>query len=139
MNIKVKRLACVAKAPTKAHPTDAAFDLYADTNTIIYPNTTVKITTGLAIEIPDGYYAQILGRSSLSSNGVHVTGGVIDSGYRGEWAVLLHCTNKNGWEFKIGDKIAQFVLHEVPLANILEVNELSNTARGDKGFGSSGA
>ena len=139
MDLKVKMLACTAKLPTKAHPSDAAFDLYADIGANIYPNTTVKVTTGIAVEIPDGYYAQILGRSGLASQGVHVTGGVIDSGYRGEWQVILHCTNKNGYEFKAGDKIAQFVLHEVPQARIVVVEELSDTARGNKGFGSSGA
>jgi dUTP pyrophosphatase len=139
MELKVKRLACVAKLPTKAHLHDAAFDLYTDANIIIYPNTTVKVTTGIAVEIPEGFYAQILGRSGLSSKGVHVTGGVVDAGYRGEWLVILHCTNKNGYEFSVGDKIAQFVLHEVPPARIVEVEELSETSRGDKGFGSSGA
>jgi dUTP pyrophosphatase len=141
MDIKVKKLNSNAVLPTKAHETDAGFDLYLpkDREAMLLPRGTRKIAIGLAIEIPEGYYAQLRDRSSLASKGVHIHGGVIDSGYRDEWQVVFHCTNINGYEFSPGDKIAQFTLHEVPLARIVEVDTLSKSDRGTKGFGSSGA
>lgn len=150
MQLKVKKLDSRATVPTKNNPTDAGFDLYALEDAALRSGETIKIKTGIAMEIPDGYYGQIFERSSLGSKGIARRGGVIDSSYRGEILVCLHNTNlqhiyghsphleSSVYTVAAGDKIAQIVILPVPQMEIVEVNELSESDRGDKGFGSSG-
>jgi dUTP pyrophosphatase len=138
--LKVKKLKPEAKLPTKNNLSDAAFDLYASEG-INVPNSQVtKINTGIAVEIPKGYYGQIFDRSSMGAKGLTVFGGVIDSGYRGEVIVCLHNTAKDfSWHtVSPGDKIAQMVILPVPEMQVVEVQELEESDRGEKGFGSSG-
>lgn len=134
--LKVKRLRGGARLPTKAHDDDAAFDLYA-VNACYFSKTTMPVPTGIACEIPPGWFAQILGRSSLAARGITPLGGCIDSGFRGEWVVTLLATGRE-MEIRPGDRIAQFVLLPVPHAVIEDVDELSPAPRGDGGFGSTG-
>lgn len=96
-----------------------------------------KIKTGIALEIPDGHVGLICDRSGMGSKGFKVMGGVIDSIYRGDVTVCLTKVG-NSAKIKAGDKIAQIVI--LPIANpeLVEVEELTDTARGEKGFGSSG-
>jgi dUTP pyrophosphatase len=141
MELKVKLLDQDAKLPTKAYPGDAAFDLYSIEAVMLKPGQTVKIRTGIALEIPEGYYGQIADRSSLAKCGIKVFGGVIDSKYRGEVQVLMSNldTFERIWQpLPLGARIAQLIILPVPHTAIVEVTELESTERADKGFGSSG-
>lgn len=145
MQIKLKRLSLDTKTPTKAHSTDACFDIYCDlgknTAMNIQPGETVKIKTGFATEIPEGYYCEVYARSGMGINkGLRPANcvGIIDSDYRGEWVVALHNDSDTMHTIYHGDRIAQFAVKEVIPCTIEVVEELSNTDRGDGGFGSTG-
>jgi len=98
----------------------------------------VKVKTGIAVEIPSKQYGQILDRSGMGSKLIKTLGGVVDSTYRGEVMVMLMNLSFKDYQVKKGDKIAQMVLLPVNLAFPVKATELSDTSRGDKGFGSSG-
>ena len=135
MQLKVKRLTDTAKLPVKNHATDAGFDLFADEDITVRTQSTIK--TGIALEIPTGYYAEIVGRSGLTSKtSFRVNKGVIDSAYRGEIGIMCE-TYKMAYKIKQGDKIAQMILYKLSEFEIEEVDELSDSERGTKGFGSS--
>ena len=156
IDINFKKLSPSATIPTKAHPTDACFDLYLDepnsfyynysTNTYyqgvkIEPHTYIPLHTGLAAEIPDGYYAAIYARSGLSvKKGLRPTNctGIIDNQYRGEWIVALYNDSNFAQVLDHKDRIAQFAILPVLDVNLNEVEELSETERGTGSFGSSG-
>ena len=135
MQLKVKRLTKTAKLPVKNHATDAGFDIFADEDITVRTQATIK--TGIALEIPTGYYAEIVGRSGLTSKtSFRVNKGVIDSGYRGEIGIMCE-TYKTAYTIRKGDKIAQMILYKLPEFHVVEVAELSSTDRGENGFGSS--
>lgn len=143
MNIKIKRLTDTAKIPTRGSEYAAGYDLYADTTDYltIYPHQTVKIGTGLAIEIPNGYFGAIFPRSGLSTKkGLRPanTPGCCDSDYRGEYIVALHNDLDLPQTIEPGERIAQLVV--IPFLSVYfeEVSELSETTRGEGGFGSTG-
>ena len=164
MNVKIKLLSAEAKIPTKAHSTDACFDIYACEPDAVYPDAvyrewnggleikevnglkirpheTVKIHTGFATEIPVGYYAAVYARSGLSTKqGLRPANcvGVIDAAFRGEWIVALHNDSSETRIVKHGDRIAQFAVLPVLDIKLEESNELNSTERGTGGFGSSG-
>ena len=95
--------------------------------------------TGLKMAIPDGYGVVFRDRSGLAAkHGIHVLGGVIDSSYRGEWLICLLNTSNRPYQIIEGDRIAQAVVIPEFSLNFKEVNELNETYRGEKGFGSSG-
>ena len=140
MKIKVKRLNELAMLPTKAHATDAGFDLYAASKT--YDNDgNVVYGCGLAFEIPEGYMGLVFPRSSnakkslLLSNSV----GVIDSGYRGEvTAKFKRLYPISQGEYAIGERFAQLIIMPIPAVEFEEAEELSESERGVGGYGSSG-
>lgn len=163
MNINIKKLSDDTILPTKAHSTDACFDIYANlkghsfldfdldnpsTDLILYedavkirPGESVTIPTGFCTEIPEGYFAPVFCRSGMGikrhlrlSNSV----GIIDSSYRGEWMVALHNDGNKTQVIKHGDRIAQFTILPVLDVNLKIVYEVSDTDRGTGGFGSSG-
>ena len=138
--LPVKKLTETAQLPTQANPSDAGWDLYADENVELLPGDITLISTGISLEIPDGYVGLIWDRSSLGVKGVHRHAGVIDAGYRGEVKVCLHNTKKSGSGFVVskGDRIAQILFQEVPLFKLVESDDLAETTRGAGGFGSSG-
>lgn len=137
--IRIKRLKEEATIPTKANVSDAGWDLYALEDVVINPKQRETIKTGVALEIPDGYVGLIWPRSGLSvKQGIDVLAGVIDSGYRGEIMVCLLNTSDETVSIKAGDRIAQILFQPVPFFEIVEVEELMESDRGDKGFGSSG-
>jgi len=135
--LKVKKLSDTAKLPTKAHPTDLGYDLYADETVSLSAQYPTKVKTGIAIGFPEGWGGFIKDRSSMASKGFSVIGGVIDQAYIGELSIVMTHTNGNIFINK-GDKIAQLV--PIPLTNwpIFEVEDLGQTDRGENGFGSSG-
>lgn len=138
MQIKVKKIFHNSKIPTKGHPSDAGWDLYATEDVAIPAGSTALISTGVAFAIPDGYVGLIWDRSSMGVNGIHRFAGVIDSGYRGHVKVCLYNSTGKVYHVKRKDRIAQIVFQEAPCFEMVEVSDLSETMRGDGGFGSTG-
>lgn len=153
ININFKLLDSRAKPPTKAHLEDAAWDLYALEDTYLFSGAPKIIRTGVAFEMPPGFHGMVWDRSSMGAKGIHVLGGLIDQPYTGEVKVIL--TNLNDYskikaespgrvinearhEIKAGDKIAQIVFTRLPVTYLHEKEELGESSRGEKGFGSSG-
>lgn len=145
MKIKIKKLHPNAIIPTYAHgpDEDAGMDLCAVENKILYKDFPTLIKTGLSIELPPGYEAQIRSRSGLALNrGIYVLNapGTVDPGYRGEIGVVL-CWNGfmhgDGPTVRTGDRIAQLVIARYEPVE-WESGDLSTTNRGDGGFGSTG-
>ena len=143
MNIKIKKLNENAIIPTRGSEYSAGMDLYACTSTpvIIAPHETVKIGTGLSIELPDGYFGAIAARSGLSTKqGLAPANklGVCDSDYRGEYIVPLHNHSNEPQMINPMERIAQLIVLPYLPVEFEEVDELTNTERGDCGFGSTG-
>ena len=140
MEIKVKKVRSAAKLPTQSYDEAMGYDLYAclQEPLSLFQRDATKVTTGIAVEPPKGYGFIIKERSGLGSSGSSVRAGVIDSSFRGEVIVILqNLSNNIRHRIYNGDKIAQMILVPVPRATIKEVKFLSETERGDRGFGSS--
>ena len=153
-----KKLDPRAQLPKYAHEGDAGMDVFALDSANLPLHIPTMVHTGIAAEIPDGYELQVRPRSGLACKGVTVwnSPGTVDSKYRGEICVILMYLNneseqvtltngdsvgtrqKQYYEVKAGDKIAQLVLAPVTFAEPYEVQELSETERGAGGFGSTG-
>ena len=144
MNINIKLLNDLAKIPTCADTGSAGYDLYASTShdVQIPPHSTVKIGTGIAMSIPLGYFGAIYARSGLATKeGLRPANcvGVIDSDYRGEVKVALHNDTNTLKTITAGDRIAQLIVMDYFfISDFEEVNVLSDTNRGEGGFGSTG-
>ena len=164
--LNFKKLSPTAITPTKAHTTDAGFDLYADEDVTLKYGETVAIKTNIAIELPEGYAADVRPRSGLTLNtGFRVHYGTVDSGYRDGIGIICEngshiqndengkkrvymaasgtLSNASTWEQEIlfvpkGSKIAQLVILPIPEITLQEVEELSDSDRGVNGFGSTG-
>ena len=144
MPLPVKKLHPKAILPTYATDGSAGADLYAlpdGDSILIAPGETVMIHTGLATAIPEGYVGLAFARSGLASKrGLAPANkvGVIDSDYRGELMVALHNHGKIPQTVEPGDRIAQFLVMPVVMAEFCEVELLDDTVRGEGGFGSTG-
>lgn len=139
MQIKVKRLHPDAILPSYAHPGDAGMDLFALETIEVPAKSSARIRTGIALEIPDGYVGLCWDKSGLAMNhGIKVLGGVIDSGYRGELILGVSNLSNTSYRFEKGHKVMQLLIQAVESPEIIEVNELSDTDRGEDGFGSTG-
>lgn len=168
LTVKIKRLHPDAVIPQYAHVGDAGFDLVAVEDVIVEPGETVKVPTGIAIELPPGYELQIRPRSGITlRTKLRVQLGTVDSNYRGEIGVIVDniahkdCLSDgellftplditggvaydsghypyNSYIIRKGDKIAQGVIAPVATATFIETDELSDTTRGEGGFGSTG-
>lgn len=167
LNVKIKRLNENAVIPKYAHEYDAGFDLVAAEDVIIEPGETKLIPTGLAFELPPGYELQVRPRSGITlKTKLRVQFGTVDSAYRGEVGVIVdniresygnnttkaygidgerytvrpHKLRTDYYSYIIrkGDRIAQAVIKPVEQAEFIEVDTLSDSARGEGGFGSSG-
>lgn len=162
--LKVKLLHPEAQAPTVAHPGgDLGFDLYSIEDVVLQPGVPVKVRTGIAVEGPPGWGFVLGDRSSMATKGVTYAGGRIDAGYRGEILVCLVNVNQPVYSLRTtreasgaisevsldrtdvsvtirkGDKIAQMSPFEAKTGmEVAVVEELSATARGANGFGSTG-
>lgn len=137
--IKVKRLNSNAKLPSYAHEGDAGMDLFSCEDYIIKAGERGLVSTGLSIEFPEGYVALVWDKSGLAANkGVKTMAGVIEYTYRGEYKIALLNTSQENWIIKKGDKIAQLLIQPIVSAEVQEVNELSETSRGEGAFGSTG-
>lgn len=142
MNIKF--LNEYAKVPTRGSSYAAGYDLYAAINEpiTIFPGTTVSVTTGLAMEIPEDFFGAIFARSGLATKrGLRPANcvGVVDADYRGEVIVAIHNDSDKVQQINPGERIAQMVfLPYRSMGNFEVVDELNDTARGAGGFGSTG-
>lgn len=143
MKIRFKKLHRDAIIPTRANPNDAGLDIYALEDVLIHPTIRsigqARIPTGIAVEIPEGYYGKVSSRSGLAfKHGIFSFDGTIDSGYRGEIGVLLYNTTDQRYRIHKGDRIAQLLIIPCAVMDPVEVRELSDSHRGSNGFGSSG-
>lgn len=139
VNVKVVKKTEDAQLPTYAHFGDAGADLYANEDVEVQPNETKIISTGLRFEVPDGYELQVRPRSGMSvKTQTKVTFGTLDSSYRGICGIMLTNYGTESFQVHKGDRIAQAVIAPTYHGNFLIVDSLSETERGDGGFGSSG-
>lgn len=139
VRVKIKKLSEDAKIPEYAHKTDAGADLFAAKEIVIKPHETVIVPTDLALEIPVGYEVQLRPRSGLSSKTslrIPNAPATIDSDYRGPVGVIIENTGNLSYTIKKHDKIAQALIAPTPMMEFIEVEELSETQRGNGGFGS---
>lgn len=141
MNIKL--LNDLAKIPERSTSGAAGYDISAAIGQTIYipPHCTVKIPTGIAMEIPAGHWVGIFPRSGLSTKqGLRLANcvAVIDEDYRGEIAVPIHNDTNAGQKIEPGQRIAQYIILPYVIDDPLPVEALSNTVRGENGFGSTG-
>ena len=140
MKVKMKKLHPDAVKPKYAKESDAGMDLVA-TEIISKTETQITYGTGLAMEIPDGMVGLIFPRSSIRNTELTLSNsvGVIDAGYRGELQATFNKLNGlDSLAYKVGDRVAQIVIVPHPIVQFVEVDELSESKRGDGGFGSTG-
>lgn len=145
MEVKIKKLNDKAVIPAYAHSTDAGLDLTAISHEYKEEYDCDVYGTGLAIEIPEGYVGLIFPRSSNRKTNSYLTNsvGVIDSGYRGEIMISfktrdVNLTYKHILPYNVGDRVAQLIIIPYPSIKLIEVNELSDSERGEGGHGSTG-
>jgi len=132
---------CEDLMPAKAHHDDAAFDLRSRVDMVLEPGIPHLVATGIFMEFPAGYEAQVRPRSGMALKHaltVLNTPGTIDAGYRGEVGVIMLNAGKEAYEVKRGDRVAQMVINKLPEVEIIAVDDLSDTTRGAGGFGSTG-
>lgn len=138
MKIKIKKLKDDAKLPQYAHPGDVGMDMYAMETVTINPGEHYRFWHGFAMEFPEGYMVKVFDKSSISKAGLHALGGVFDAGYRGEYNTHLVNLSNEPYTVEMGDKVSQIVIVPVSIAEIEETDTLSESARGEGAFGSTG-
>lgn len=138
--LRVKKLVATAVLPTVAHRgQDLGYDLYAAEAITVPARGMGKVKTGVAVEFTSGHGALLRDRSSMASRGLAVTAGVIDAGYRGEIQVIMHNMAAEDITINAGEKIVQMIpVRPETSFPVEEVEDLTDTARGAKGFGSTG-
>ena len=142
MRIRIRRLDPDVKLPERRHPGDAGYDLYARTEARLTPGGgRALVPTGVAVAIPEGYAGFVQPRSGLAAkHGISIvnTPGLVDSGYRGELLVnLVNTDQRESFVVEPGMRIAQLVILPIPELELVEVDELPESERGVRGFGSS--
>jgi dUTP pyrophosphatase len=142
IEIQIKLLDEDLPMPRYQHEGDAGLDLPSRVDYVLEPGERAMIPTGIAVAIPRGYAGFVLPRSGLASrHGIALVNspGLVDSGYRGEMAIIMINTDKReAFHIKRGDRIAQLVIQKVVEATTIQVSELDATSRGSGGFGSTG-
>jgi dUTP pyrophosphatase len=125
--------------PNFHHEGDVACDIRSSESVILEPGKMTPVETGLKMQIPDGYAGLVWEKSGLAFNKhIKTAGGVIDSGYRGEIKIALVNMGNSKYEVERGDKIAQMLIQKVEKPEVVEVDTLKNSSRGEDGFGSTG-
>jgi dUTP pyrophosphatase len=141
IELPITRLRDDAVLPRQAYPGDAGFDLAACDRVTLEPGQRALVGTGVAVAIPEGYAGFVQPRSGLAArHGITIVNspGLVDSGYRGELRVILLNTDASEpFTVEPGMRIAQLVVLPVPTVSLLEVEELAESERGVRGFGSS--
>lgn len=136
--MKVKKLSPLAKLPQRAHPTDSGADLFALERTVLPARAITKVHTGISVELPENTSGIIWGKSSVESKGIKAMAGLVDAPYRGELIVCMYNLNEQDFVFEAGQKVAQLVVLPTFYPAFEEVSELTDTSRGEGGFGSTG-
>lgn len=134
----VKKINSQAKLPKKAHPTDAAYDLYSSDLYSIPAYGQALVSTGIQMMIPDDCAGLIWDKSGLANEGITTMGGLIDANYRGEIKVLVKNLSEDIFNIVPGQKIAQIIIQKIEKLEIEETKSLNKTEREDRGFGSTG-
>jgi dUTP pyrophosphatase len=142
VEISIKRLDPELPLPSYAHPGDAGADLHAAADLTLEPGERALVPTGIALALPEGYVALVHPRSGLAArHGISIVNspGTIDAGYRGEVKVcLVNTDRREAFAVRRGDRIAQLVIQRFETAAFVETDELSESARGEGGYGSTG-
>lgn len=138
MEVKIKLKQENAQVPVFKHKGDACCDCYACESVSVNVNQRELVNLGFALELPVGYEAVIRPRSGLTSKGIDVAIGTIDSNYRGEVKACVINNSEKIFEIKSGDRICQMAIRKTEDVSFRQVDELNDTDRGEKGFGSSG-
>ena len=139
VKIKVKKLHQDSIVPQYAHSGDAGLDIFSLEEYDLKPGERHVFKTGISISIPEGFVSLVWDKSGLAGKyGIKTMGGVIDSGYRGEYLIVLLNTSDKVYKINQGDKIAQLLIQPVVSAEIEEATELEDTDRGSGSFGSTG-
>jgi dUTP pyrophosphatase len=139
MQLKIRRIDKSLPLPNYAKKSDAALDLRSSIDCMIKPNECKTIPSGIALEIPQGYFGSVRDRSGLASKfAIHTLAGVVDSGYRGEIGIVLINLGKEDFKITKGDRIAQIIIQPILQPEIIEVENLEESDRGTGGFGSTG-
>ena len=142
VHVSIKILSRDAQIPHMAYNGDAGVDLRSVERIVLEPQERAMVATGLAIALPEGYAGFVLPRSGLAAkHGISIVNapGLIDSNYRGELKVILLNTDPDkSFTIEIGDRIAQLIVMPVPTIKFEQVEELTESQRGESGFGSSG-
>ncbi|XP_010539067.1 PREDICTED: deoxyuridine 5'-triphosphate nucleotidohydrolase [Tarenaya hassleriana] len=136
---KVKKLSDKAVVPKRASPLSAGYDLSSAMETKVPARGKALVPTDLSIAVPEGTYARIAPRSGLAwKHSIDVGAGVIDADYRGPVGVILFNHSDVDFEVKSGDRIAQLIIEKIVTPEVMEVEDLDSTVRGEGGFGSTG-
>lgn len=140
MKVKIKKLHPAARMPTRGTSGAGGLDLYAVNDMMLLEDTPTKVPTGIAIEIPAGHAGFIMTRSSTALKGVHISQTLIDSDYRGELFITAtkYCGDSDHFNVFTGDRIAQLYVIPLPELELEWSDELSESVRGEDGFGSTG-
>ena len=141
LEVSVQKLCDEAVIPQYAHEGDAGVDLYSRIDHELKPGERFLIPTGLKMAIPHGYEGQVRPKSGLAlKSGITVlnTPGTVDAPYRGEVGVIVINHDKNSYQIRKGEKIAQMIFNEIKYANFKIVDSLDSTSRGEGGYGSTG-
>ena len=138
--LRVKKLVQDAIIPTRGSGGAVGYDLYSVDEVVLSPSQRTLVGTGVAVVLPMKVYGRVAPRSGLTvKHGIHVGAGVIDPDYTGEIKVALFNLGDGPFEVKKGDIIAQLILERCETPYVREITEMSETQRGDGGFGSTGA
>ncbi len=139
MKLKIKKLHSDAVFPSYAKKGDAGMDIFASETLTLNPGERGLVKTGISMEFPEGYVFLVWDKSGISTKGgVTTIAGVIDSGYRGELQIAVINLGQEPYTFEKGKKVAQGLIQPIVQAEIEEVSELSDSSRGEGGFGSTG-
>ena len=140
MNIRTKLINNTSKIPTKNSPDEAGYDLSSSEDCIIKPMERRLVKTGIAFSIPYGFYGHISDRSGMAlKKGAHCLGKIVDPTYRGEIGVIILNTDMfEPIKIQKGDRVAQIIFKKYENVNFTVEDELDQSIRGDRGFGSSG-
>jgi len=138
MKLKVMRMNQDVKLPAYGHKGDAGLDLYSAVDATLQKGDVFPVPTGIKIAVPSGHVGLVWDKSGVSLKGVHRLAGVIDCGYRGEVKVVLVNLGDEPFVIEKGMKIAQLLIQPVQEVQVEECTELSETTRGEGGFGSTG-
>ncbi len=138
MELRVRRIHPEAKIPRYSRPGDAGLDLFSIIDCVLEKGEVRPVPTGIQVAVPEGYVGLIWDKSGISLRGVHRLAGVIDSGYRGEVRVVMVNLSAEPFRIEKGMKVAQLLIQHVSTVRVVESEEMEETDRGEKGFGSTG-